>query len=126
MKEAVNEEIDKAKEEAIARPGRKPTAWWPKRRSRPTDKADARKEAARVGGRPMPPRTSWWPMPATPSPAAAQVAAQKLKEEADKKEQQFIAEADKAEGIVASARAKGMTRDPQGRGHGHEVEVSGR
>jgi uncharacterized protein involved in outer membrane biogenesis len=110
VKAEVNEQIGKAKEEAIAR-AREEAAKLVAEAQKQADniKAQARGEAARVKAEIYANADKLVNDAKDPiSKAAAKVAAQKFKQEADKKEQQFVAEADRrADDIVNAARKKG-------------------
>ncbi|MEZ4739395.1 MAG: AsmA-like C-terminal region-containing protein [Flavobacteriales bacterium] len=110
VKAQANEEIGKAKEEAIAR-AREEAAKLVAEAQKQADniKAQARTEAARVKAEVYANADKLVNDAKDPiSKAAAKVGAQKLKQEADKKEQQFVAEADRrADNLVNEARKKG-------------------
>jgi hypothetical protein len=110
VKEEVNEQIGKAKEEAIARARAEADKLVAEAQVQADKiKAQARSEAARVKAEGYKAADDLVNKAKDPiSKAAAKVAADKLKKEADRKEQQFIAEADKrADGIVEAARKQG-------------------
>jgi len=110
IKQELNEQISKAKEEAIAK-AREEAARLVAEAQKQADqlKADARREAARLKAEGYAQADKLVNEAKDPiSKAAARLAADKLKKEADKKEAQAIAEADKrADGLVESARKKG-------------------
>ncbi len=110
IKQEVNEQIDKAKEEAIAKAREEAARLVAEAQKQADDaKAQARKEAARLKGEAYKAADDAVARVTNPlAKVAAQVAAKKAKEEADKQEQKAIAEADKrADGLVESARKKG-------------------
>jgi vacuolar-type H+-ATPase subunit H len=110
IKQELNEQISKAREEAIAK-AREEAARLVAEAQKQADqlKSDARREAARLKAEGYAQADKLVNDAKDPiSKAAARVAADKLKKEADKKEAQVIAEADKrADGMVESARKKG-------------------
>jgi hypothetical protein len=110
VKQELNAQIDKAKEEAIAR-AREEAAKLLAEAQKQADqlKAEARKQAASVKAQGYKAADDLVAGAKDPiSRAAAKLAADKAKKEADKKEQQFIAEADrKADALVEAARKKG-------------------
>lgn len=110
IKQEVNEQIDKAKAEAVAR-AREEAARLVAEAQKQSDKAkeEARQTAARLKGEAYKAADDALAKVANPlAKMAAQAVAKKAKEEADKKEQQAIAEADKkADALVEVARKKG-------------------
>ncbi len=109
-KDLANEQIAKAKEEAIAR-AREEAARLMAEAQKQADalKAQARKQAGDVKAQAYKAADDLVNGAKDPiSKAAAKLAADKAKKEADKKEQQFLAEADrKADALVDTARKKG-------------------
>ena len=110
VKQELNERIDKAKEEAIAK-ARDEAARLVAEAQKQADqaKAEARAAAARIKGEAYKAADDALAKVTNPlAKMAAQAVAKKAKEEADKKEQQAVAEADKkADGLVEAARKKG-------------------
>lgn len=110
VKQEVNQQIGKAKEEAVAK-AREEAARLVAEAQKQADqiKADARREAANTKAQAYKLADDQVAQVTNPlAKAAAKIAADKAKKEADKKEQQFIAEADKrADGVVEAARKKG-------------------
>ncbi|MBL7956125.1 MAG: AsmA family protein [Flavobacteriales bacterium] len=110
VKQELNDQIDKAKEEAVAR-AREEAARLVAEAQKQADeiKAKARSEAARIKGEAYKAADDAVAKVTNPlAKMAAQAAAKKAKEEADKKEKQAVAEADKrADGLVETARKKG-------------------
>ncbi len=110
IKQEVNEQIGKAKEDAIAK-AREEAARLVAEAQKQADqiKADARREAASAKAQAYKAADDQVAQVTNPlAKAAAKIAADKVKKEADRKEQQFVAEADKrADGIVEAARKKG-------------------
>jgi hypothetical protein len=110
VKQELNKQIDKAKEEAVAR-AREEAARLVVEAQKQADeiKAKARSEAARIKGEAYKAADDAVAKVTNPlAKVAAQAAAKKAKEEADKKEKQAVAEADKrADGLVETARKKG-------------------
>ncbi|MBL7945861.1 MAG: AsmA family protein [Flavobacteriales bacterium] len=110
VKQELNDQIDKAKEEAVAR-AREEAARLVAEAQKQADeiKAKARSEAARIKGEAYKAADDAVAKVTNPlAKVAAQAAAKKAKEEADKKEKQAVAEADKrADGLVETARKKG-------------------
>lgn len=110
VKQELNDQIDKAKEEAVAR-AREEAARLVAEAQKQADeiKAKARSEAARIKGEAYKAADDAVAKVTNPlAKVAAQAAAKKAKEEADKKEKQAVAEADKrADGLVEMARKKG-------------------
>lgn len=110
IKQTVNEEIGKKRDEAIAAAKAERDRLIAEAQQQADQiKADARREAARVKAEAYKAADDQVAQVTNPlAKAAAKVAADKLKKEADKKEQQAIAEADKrADGLVDVARKKG-------------------
>ncbi|MBL7964367.1 MAG: AsmA family protein [Flavobacteriales bacterium] len=110
LKQELNVQINKAKEEAIAKAREERDRLIAEAQKQADQlKADARREAARLKGEAYAQADKLVNDAKDPiSKTAAKVAAEKLKKEADKKEAQAIAEADKrADGIVETARKKG-------------------
>jgi len=110
VKQELNERIDKAKEEAVAR-AREEAARLVAEAQKQADKAkaEARTTAARIKGEAYKAADDALAKVTNPlAKLAAQTVAKKAKEEADRKEQQAVAEADKkADGLVEAARKKG-------------------
>lgn len=110
IKQEVNQQIGKAKEDAIAK-AREEAARLVAEAQKQADqiKADARREAASAKAQAYKAADDQVAQVNNPlAKAAAKIAADKVKKEADRKEQQFVAEADKrADGIVEAARKKG-------------------
>lgn len=110
IKQELNNQIDKAKEEAVAR-AREEAARMVAEAQKQADelKAKARTEAARIKGEAYKAADDALAKVSNPlAKVAAQAVAKKAKEEADKKEQQALAEADKkADALVDAARKKG-------------------
>ena len=110
IKQELNTQIDKAKEDAI-RQAREEAARLVAEAQKQADKlkAEARKQAADVKAQGYKAADDLLASAKDPfSKAAMKLAADKAKKEADKKEQQFIAEADKkADALVEVARKKG-------------------
>ena len=110
VKEKVNEEIGKKKEELIAQAKAERDRLIAEAEKQAADaKAKAREEAARVKKQGYDAADAELKKVTNPfAKVAAKLVADKAKQEADKKEQQVIAEADKkADGIVVAARQKG-------------------
>ncbi len=110
VKQTVNEEIGKKKEELIAQAKAERDRLVAEAQTQADKlKADARREAANVKAQAYKAADDQVAQVTNPlARAAAKIAADKLKKEADKKEQQAIAEADKrADGLVDVARKKG-------------------
>ncbi|HOY27975.1 MAG TPA: AsmA-like C-terminal region-containing protein, partial [Flavobacteriales bacterium] len=110
VKQELNNQIDKAKEEAVARAREEAARLVAEAQKQADDiKAKARSEAARIKGEAYKAADDAVAKVTNPlAKVAAQAAAKKAKEEADKKEKQAVAEADKrADGLVESARKKG-------------------
>jgi len=110
IKQELNNQIDKAKDEAVARAREEAAKLVAEAQKQADDiKAKAREEAARAKGEAYKAADDALAKVTNPlAKVAAQAAAKKAKEEADKKEQQFVAEADKrADGLVETARKKG-------------------
>ena len=110
VKEKVNEEIGKKKEELIAQAKAERDKLIAEAERQAADaKAKAREEAARLKKQAYDAADAELKKVANPlAKVAAKMVADKAKQEADKKEKQFIAEADKkADGIVGVARQKG-------------------
>ncbi|MBL7952886.1 MAG: AsmA family protein [Flavobacteriales bacterium] len=110
IKQELNNQIDKAKEEAVAR-AREEAARLVAEAQKQAEKAkaEARAAAARLKGEAYKAADDALAKVVNPlAKIAAQAVAKKAKEEADKKEQQAVAEADKkADGLVETARKKG-------------------
>ena len=110
IKQELNTQIDKAKEDAI-RQAREEAARLVAEAQKQADqmKAKARTEAANLKAQGYKAADDLVAQAKDPfSKAAAKLAADKAKKEADKKEQQLIAEADKkADALVETARKKG-------------------
>ena len=109
-KELLNEEIGKVKADAIAKARAEADRLVAEAQKQADQiKAQARSESARVKAEGYAAADKLVNDAKDPiSKAAAKIAAQKLKQEADKKEQQFIAEADRrADDLVNAARKKG-------------------
>lgn len=110
VKAELNERIDKAKEEAIAR-AREEAAKLVEAAQKQADelKVKAREEAAKLREQAHKAADDEVAKVTNPlAKAAAKIAADKAKEAATKKEQQVVAEADKrADGLVEAARKKG-------------------
>lgn len=110
VKEKLNEEIDKAKADAIAS-AREQAAKMIAEAQKQADalKAKARSEAANLKAQGYKAADDLVAQAKDPfSKAAAKIAADKAKQAADKQEQKAIAEADsQADGIVEAARKKG-------------------
>ena len=110
VKQELNNQIDKAKEEAVARAREEAARLVAEAQKQADDiKAKARSEAARIKGEAYKAADDAVAKVTNPlAKMAAQAAAKKAKEEADKKEKQAVAEADKrADGLVETARKKG-------------------
>ncbi|MBP6312599.1 MAG: AsmA family protein [Flavobacteriales bacterium] len=110
IKEELNEQIGKAKEEAIAKAREEAAKLIAEAQKQADDiKAKARQEAASVKSQAYKAADDELAKVTNPlAKLAAKALADKAKQEADKKEQQFVAEADKrADGIVVTARNKG-------------------
>ncbi len=110
VKEELNEQIDKAKEEAIARAREEAAKLVAQAQKQADDaKARARAEAARLKAEAYKAADDQVAKVTNPlAKVAAQAVAKKAKEEADKQEQRAIAEADKkADGLVEAARKRG-------------------
>jgi len=110
IKQELNTQIDKAKEEAIARAREEAARSVAEAQKQAEDaKARARQEASRLKGEAHKAADDALAKVVNPlAKLAAQAVAKKAKEEADRKEQQVIAEADKrADGLVDAARKKG-------------------
>ncbi len=110
IKQELNQQIGKVKEEAIAR-AREEAARLVSEAQQQADrvKADARREAAAAKAQAYALADEELAKITNPlARMAAKAVADKAKKEADRKEQQFVAEADKrADGLVDSARKKG-------------------
>jgi vacuolar-type H+-ATPase subunit H len=110
IKQELNQQIGKAKEEAIAR-AREEAARLVAEARQQADKvkADARREAAAAKAQAYKLADDELARITNPlAKMAAKAIADKARKEADRKEQQFVAEADKrADGLVESARSKG-------------------
>ena len=110
VKQELNQQIDKAKEEAIAR-AREEAAKLLAEAQKQADnlKATARREAANIKGQAYKAADDELAKVTNPlAKMAAKAVADAAKKEADKQEQKAIAEADrKADGIVAEARKQG-------------------
>ncbi|HRF79235.1 MAG TPA: AsmA-like C-terminal region-containing protein [Flavobacteriales bacterium] len=110
LKEELNNQIDRAKEDAVAR-AREEAAKLVAEAQKQADeiKTKAREEAARAKNEAYKAADEALAKVTNPlAKVAAQAAAKKAKEEADKKEQQIVSEADKrADGLVDTARKKG-------------------
>ena len=110
IKQELNTQIDKAKEEAVARAREEAARLVTEARKQADDaKALARKEAARLKGEAYKAADDAVAKLMNPlAKVGAQLVAKKAKEEADKQEQKAIAEADKkADAVVEVARKKG-------------------
>lgn len=110
VKQELNNQIDKAKEEAVARAREEAARLVAEAQKQADDiKAKARSEAARIKGEAYKAADDAVAKVTNPlAKMAAQAAAKKAKEEADKKEKQAVAEADKrTDGLVETARKKG-------------------
>lgn len=110
VKDKVNEEIGKAREEAIARAkAERDRLIAEAQQQADRIKADARREAAAVKAQAYKAADDELAKVANPlARAAAKLAADRAKQEADRREQQFVAEADKrADGLVDTARRQG-------------------
>lgn len=110
IKQELNNQIDKAKEDAVARAREEAAKLVVEAQKQADDiKAKARTEAARLKGEAYKAADDAVAKVTNPlAKVAAQAAAKKAKEEADRKEQQAVAEADKrADGLVETARKKG-------------------
>lgn len=110
VKQELNNQIDKVKEEAVARAREEAARLVAEAQKQADDiKAKARSEAARIKGEAYKAADDAVAKVTNPlAKMAAQAAAKKAKEEADKKEKQAVAEADKrADGLVETARKKG-------------------
>lgn len=110
VKQEINQQIGKAREEAIAAAKAERDRLVAEAQAQADKmKADARREAANVKAQAY--KAADDQVAAVNNPlarAAAKIAADKLKKEADKKEQQAVAEADKrADALVDVARKKG-------------------
>jgi hypothetical protein len=110
VKQELNQQIDKAKEEAIAR-AREEAAKLLVEAQKQADnlKATARREAANIKGQAYKAADDELAKVTNPlAKMAAKAVADAAKKEADKQEQKAIAEADKkADGIVVEARKQG-------------------
>ncbi len=110
VKQELNQQIDKAKEEAIAR-AREEAAKLLAEAQKQADnlKATARREAANIKGQAYKAADDELAKVTNPlAKLAAKAVADAAKKEADKQEQKAIAEADKkADGIVVEARKQG-------------------
>ncbi len=109
-KEELNNQINKAKEDAIARAKEERDRLVAEAQKQADDlKARARSEAANLKAQAYKAADDQLAQVKDPfAKIAAKAVADKLKKEADKKEQQAIAEADKkADAVVATARDKG-------------------
>ncbi len=110
IKQELNQQIGKAKEEAIAK-AREEAARLVAEARQQADKikADARREAAAAKAQACKLADDELAKVTNPlAKMAAKAVADKARKEADRKEQQFVAEADKrADGLVESARRKG-------------------
>lgn len=110
VKQEVNQQIGKAKEEAVAK-AREEAARLVAEAQKQADqiKVDARREAANAKAQAYKAADDGVAQVKDPfGKIAAKAVAEKAKKEADRKEQQFIAEADKrANGMVETARKKG-------------------
>lgn len=110
IKQTVNEEIGKKKEELIAQAKAERDRLVAEAQAQADKiKADARREAANAKAQAYKAADDQLAQVKNPlAKAAAKVVADKAKKEADKKEAQFVAEADKrADGLVDVARKKG-------------------
>ena len=110
VKQELNNQIDKAKEQAIAEAHKQADALVAEAQKQADDlKAKARSEAANAKAQGYKLADDQIAQAKDPiSKFAAKTLADKLKKEADKKEQQLVSEADKkADGIVSAARQKG-------------------
>jgi hypothetical protein len=110
IKQELNQQIDKAKEEAIAKARAEAARLVAEAQKQADDlKARARAEAARIKGEGYKVADDLVAKAKDPiSKAAAKIAADRAKQEADKQEQKAIAEADrKADALVDAARKKG-------------------
>ena len=110
IKQELNQQIDRAKDEAIAR-AREESVRLVAEAQQQADKvkADARREAASAKAQAYKLADDELAKVTNPlAKMAAKAVADKARKEADRKEQQFVAEADKrADGLVDSARRKG-------------------
>lgn len=110
VKEELNQQIGKAKEEAIARAKEEAAKLVAAAQKQADDiKAKARSEAASVKAQAYKAADDLVAQASNPlAKAAAKVAADKAKKAADEKEQKFVAEADKrADALVDAARKQG-------------------
>lgn len=110
VKDKVNEEIGKVREEAIARAkAERDRLVAEAQQQADRIKADARREAAAVKAQAYKAADDELAKVTNPlARAAAKLAADRAKQEADRREQQFVAEADKrADGMVDAARRQG-------------------
>jgi uncharacterized protein involved in outer membrane biogenesis/cell division septum initiation protein DivIVA len=110
VKEVLNEEIAKRKEELIARARAERDRLIAEAQANADRmKADARREAANVKAQAYKAADDELAKVTNPlQRAAAKLVADKAKQEADRREQQFVAEADKrADGLVDAARRQG-------------------
>ena len=110
IKEEINVQIDKAREEAIARAKAERDKLIAEAQAQADKlKADARKQAADLKAQAYKAADDELAKITNPlQKIAAKALADKAKQEADRKEQQAVAEADKrADGIVNAARAQG-------------------
>ena len=109
-KDLINVEIDKAKEEAIARAKAERDRLIAEAQAQADRiKADARREAANAKAQAYKAADDALAQVTNPlARLAAETANRKAKEEADRREQQFVAEADRrADGVVDAARRQG-------------------